>query len=210
MLYSVLFSTLLFVTEIFASTQQIPIVLELPAHSSECLYEDLHNPDDTINISYQVLTGGNFEIDFKIEAPDKSELVSEVQKKYSDFALKSFGLGQYKFCFFNNYGSDSKKVEIILGLESRLVSVKDVEDDDDGKDAVANNAIEEIDRNLDKITKSLNYLRAREWRNMSTVQSTEFRITWLSLLVIAVMIGISVGQAFIIQFFFTKNRKNYV
>ncbi|EDO14435.1 hypothetical protein Kpol_206p3 [Vanderwaltozyma polyspora DSM 70294] len=207
MLSSIFFTFFLFVCHVLAGTNHVPIVISLPAHGSECLYQDLSNPDDTINVSYQVLTGGNFEIDFKITAPDQSILVSEQQKKYSDFALKSFGLGQYTFCFHNNYGSDLKKVEITLELDKEIITT---DDDDDTKDAVANNAIEEIDRSLNKMTKALNYLRAREWRNMSTVESTEFRLTWLSLLVMAVMIGISVGQAFIIQFFFKSNRKNYV
>lgn len=206
MLYSVVLTALLLIANVLGASHQVPVVISLPAHANECLYHDLHNPEDTINVSYQVLTGGNFEVDFKITAPDGSELVFEQQKKYSDFALKSFGLGQYKFCFYNNYGSDLKKVEIVLELDKGIIT----SEDDDSKDAVANNAIEEIDRSLNKITKALNYLRAREWRNMSTVESTGFRLTWLSLLVMAVMVGISIGQAFIIQLFFKNNRKTYV
>lgn len=77
-------------------------------------------------------------------------------------------------------------------------------------DIIANNAVEEIDRNLNRITKALNYLRAREWRNMSTVNSTESRLTWLSILIMIVVVVISVAQVLLIQFLFTGRQKNYV
>lgn len=183
-----------------------PIAINLPAFSKECFYYDLVSHDESLVVSYQVLTGGNFEIDFEITAPDGSQIISEKQKKYSDFLLKSFGLGQYTFCFSNTYGTALKKVEIVLELEKGALG----EDESSPADAIANNAIEEIDRSLIKISKTMNYLRAREWRNMSTVESTYSRLTWLSLLIMGIMVGISVLQAGIIQFFFKSRSRNYV
>ena len=46
--------------------------------------------------------------------------------------------------------------------------------------------------------------------DLYTVSSTESRLTWLSLLIMGVMVGISIVQALIIQFFFTSRQKNYV
>lgn len=155
-----------------------------------------------------MLTGGNFEIDFEIIAPDESQIVAEKQKKYSDFLLKSFGLGQYTFCFSNSYGTAMKKVEVVLELEKGNLGIPD--ENSSPQDAVSNNAIEEIDRNLQKITKAMNYLRAREWRNMYTVESTNSRLTWLSLLIMGLTVGISIVQSVVIQFFFKVRSRNYV
>lgn len=167
----------------------------------------MNDANDALLVGYQVLTGGNFEIDFEIIGPDGKTLTHEKGKKYADFLLKSFGSGQYSFCFSNSYGTALKKVEVTMEKESQddarnsQVSEEDV---------VANHAVEEIDRNLNKITKVMNYLRAREWRNMSTVESTESRLTWLSLLIMGVMVAISVLQALLIQFLFSSRQKNYV
>lgn len=190
------------------SSNYAPFALALPAFSKECLYYDLTNNDDSLVVSYQVLTGGNFEIDFEITAPDGSQIFSEKQKKYSDFLLKSFGLGQYSFCFTNSYGTALKKVEVVLELEKGNLGIPD--ENSSPQDVISNNAIEEIDRNLQKITKAMNYLRAREWRNMYTVESTDSRLTWLSLLIVGIMVGISVLQAVVIQFFFKVRSRNYV
>lgn len=190
------------------SSNYAPFSLALPAFSRECLYYDLTDQESSLVVSYQVLTGGNFEIDFEITAPDGSQIVSEKQKKYSDFLLKSFGLGQYSFCFTNSYGTALKKVEVVLELEKGNLGIPD--ENSSPQDAISNNAIEEIDRNLQKITKAMNYLRAREWRNMYTVESTNTRFTWLSLLIMGIMVGISVLQALVIQFFFKVRSRNYV
>lgn len=191
-----------------ASSNYAPFSLALPAFSKECLYFDLTSHEDSIVVSYQVLTGGNFEIDFEIIAPDESQIVAEKQKKYSDFLLKSFGLGQYTFCFSNSYGTAMKKVEVVLELEKGNLGIPD--ENSSPQDAVSNNAIEEIDRNLQKITKAMNYLRAREWRNMYTVESTNSRLTWLSLLIMGLTVGISIVQSVVIQFFFKVRSRNYV
>ncbi|CAR29131.1 hypothetical protein ZYGR_0Z00520 [Zygosaccharomyces rouxii] len=190
------------------SSNYAPFSIALPAFSKECLYYDLTDNEDSLVVSYQVLTGGNFEIDFEITSPDGTKIISEKQKKYSDFLLKSFGLGQYSFCFTNSYGTALKKVEVVLELEKGNLGIPD--ENSSPQDAISNNAIEEIDRNLQKITKAMNYLRAREWRNMYTVESTDSRLTWLSLLIMGLMVGISVLQAVVIQFFFKVRSKNYV
>ncbi|SCU88899.1 LADA_0E12662g1_1 [Lachancea dasiensis] len=182
-----------------------PVALMLPSFTKECLYYDLTSNDDSIVISYQVLTGGNFEIDFEIKSPDGSVIATEKQKKYSDFLLKSFGLGQYSFCFSNSYGTALKKVEVTLELEKENLGANSAPEN-----AISIHSIEEIERNLNKITKMMNYLRAREWRNMYTVKSTESRLVWLSMLTMGLMVGVSVVQAVIVQFLFKDRQKNYV
>lgn len=190
-----------------SSANYAPFSINLPAFSKECLYYDIVHDEDSLVVGYQVLTGGNFEIDFSITSPDGTQIVDEKQKKYSDFVLKSFGLGQYTFCFSNSYGTALKKVEVTLELEKTSF---DIQDKENVEDAVANHAVAEIDRNLNKITKVMNYLRAREFRNMSTVTSTESRLKWLSILVMIIMAGISVLQALVIQLFFKARQRNYV
>lgn len=208
MLYSIVSVLLVFISGFCAaeSSNYAPFAISLPAFSKECLYHDLMSADDALVVGYQVWTGGNFEIDFEITSPDGSVIISEKQKKYSDFLLKSFGIGQYKFCFTNTHGTALKKVELTLELEKRTMG----SEKENPEDVITNNAIEEIDRNLNKIRKMMDYLRAREWRNMSTVQSTESRIVWLSILTMGIMASISTLQATVVHFMFKDRQRNYV
>ncbi|CDO93917.1 unnamed protein product [Kluyveromyces dobzhanskii CBS 2104] len=208
MLCSVISLVLVFITSfcVAESSNYAPFAISLPAFSKECLYHDLLNAQDELVVGYQVLTGGNFEIDFDITAPDGSVIISERQKKYSDFLLKSFGIGQYKFCFTNTHGTAVKKVEVTLEMEKNALNNKQ----EKPEDVITNHAIEEIDRNLNKMRKMMDYLRAREWRNMSTVQSTESRLVWLSVLTMGIMAGISILQATVVHFMFKDRQRNYV
>ncbi|QLG73453.1 hypothetical protein HG535_0E05370 [Zygotorulaspora mrakii] len=207
--YSIIAAILLCVPNLVqaASSNYAPVAINLPAFSKECLYFDLVSHDDSLVVSYQVLAGGNFEVDFQITAPDGTEIVNEKQKKFSDFLVRSYGLGQYEFCFSNTYGTALKKIEIVLELEKGSIAS---EGEESPEDIIASNSIEEIDRSLLMITKTMSNLRGREHRNKSTVESTGSRLTWLSLLIMGVTVGISVLQALIIQFFFQSRSRNYV
>ena len=57
------------------SSNYAPVGISLPAFTKECLYYDLSSDEDVLVVSYQVLTGGNFEIDFDITAPDGLSLI---------------------------------------------------------------------------------------------------------------------------------------
>ncbi|CAI8494955.1 unnamed protein product [Hanseniaspora opuntiae] len=186
-----------------------PVVISLPSFTKECMYYDLYNDDDALVVSYQVLTGGNFEIDFEITSPDGNSIISEKQKKYSDFVLKSFGAGQYAFCFSNSYGTSLKKIEITIEPDKSMESLNE-NTDEKPEDVVANHAIEEIDRNLSKITKLMNYLRAREWRNQSTVESTSSRVVWFSIVIMLLTFVISFLQTLYVQYFFKERSRGFV
>ncbi|KAH3682337.1 hypothetical protein WICPIJ_006709 [Wickerhamomyces pijperi] len=184
------------------------ISLAIPAFAKECLYHDLTDDDHTLIINYQVLYGGDFELDFEITAPSGESIVKQTNEKYADFLLKTFGLGEYSFCFVNPY-NQLKKVEFTIKLD-----LKEEEESQQSKidreTVVSEHALSEIDRNLGKIDRIMNYLRAREWRNMSTVMSTGERSVYLSWLIIGIMVGLGAAQAFAVQMLFSDRNKTFV
>ncbi|KAH3676189.1 hypothetical protein WICMUC_002211 [Wickerhamomyces mucosus] len=182
------------------------VSLAIPAFAKECIYYDLQDDDHTLLIAYQVLYGGDFELDFEITSPKGETIIEQKNEKFADFLLKTFGLGEYSFCFSNPY-NQLKKVEFSIKLESTEEEERILHDKDT---IVSEHTLLEIDRNIGKIDRILNYLRAREWRNMSTVQSTESRVVYLSWIIIGITVTISLGQAFIVQFLFTDRNRTYV
>lgn len=199
-----LFSVVTLLFPFVNASQKVSV--NIPSFARECVYHNLDDNDHALVINYQVLQGGDFELDFEITSPKGETIIKQTNEKYADFLLKTFGLGQYTFCFINPYNA-MKKVEFSIELENKEEKETLTKD----KDAiVSEHALSEIDRNVVKIQKIMDYLRAREWRNMSTVQSTESRIVYLSVGIIVLMVLVSVGQATIVQFLFQSRNKDYV
>lgn len=193
-----------FLLSLVKANQKISI--NIPSFAKECVYNNLESDQHALVINYQVLQGGNFELDFEILSPKGESIIKQTNEKYADFLLKTFGLGEYTFCFSNPYNT-MKKVEFSIELEEKENQEKL---STDKESIVSEHSLSEIDRNVIKIQKIMDYLRAREWRNMSTVQSTESRVVYLSVGIIVLMVLVSVGQATIVQFLFQSRNKNYV
>lgn len=181
--------------------------INVPAFAKECLYFIMDTEEDSILVNFQVLTGGNFEIDFEITAPNGDKVITANDKRYADYLVRSFGLGEYSFCFSNRVSTVTpKKVEFSIELERDVDYYNSQESTKNNDEVMSEHAISEINRNFDQMRKMLDYLRAREWRNMSTVKSTESRIYWFGLLSSAAMIGLGVCQASLVQFMFSGPR----
>ncbi|CCH61265.1 hypothetical protein TBLA_0E02120 [Henningerozyma blattae CBS 6284] len=188
------------------NSPQVPVDLTLPAFSKECIYYDVTDPNAILEVRYQVLYGGNFEIDCEVFSPTNSKIIDEKQSKFGEYVLTNYGLGSYQFCLSNSYGTASKKVEFLIGIkEDTELGLEN--NPNDMEDALAQNSLNEIQRSLEKIRKMNDYLRAREWRNLYTVESTKSRLTWYSITIISLMITISIVQSLIIQFFFKRGQR---
>lgn len=194
---------LLFAIGVTASSK---ISISIPPFAKECIYHELTEHNNALFVSYQVLRGGDFELDFTIVSPKGDTIINQKDEKYADFVLKTFGLGEYSFCFSNPH-KDLKKVEFTLKLGNGEESENTT---GDKEDVVAYHSLSEIDRNLNKIERIMNYLRAREWRNMSTVESTQSRIVYLSMIIILLTVGVNVAQASVVQFLFAGREKSFV
>jgi protein ERP2 len=202
-------SFFLLVSFLFASIAQADtrVSIAVPAFAQECIYHELQNEEDTLVINYQVLYGGAFELDFEITSPTGQSIVKQENEKYADFLLKTFGLGEYAFCFSNPH-NQFKKVEFSIVLKDSIVEEDKLSGNKDT--FIVENSIAEIDRNLGKVERILNYLRAREWRNKSTVESTESRAVYLSIAIIVLTVGVSLGQAALVQIMFSSRQKAFV
>lgn len=193
--------------QIAAAIKYTSMSLNVPAFAKECLYYDMNSEDDSLLVNFQVLTGGNFEIDFEITAPNGDKVITANDKRYADYLVRSFGFGEYSFCFSNRVSTVTpKKVEFSIELEKNVDYYNEQDQLTHKDEILSDHAIGEINRNFDQMKKMLDYLRAREWRNMSTVRSTESRIYWLGVLSSIAMIGLGVAQASLVQVMFSGPR----
>lgn len=58
---------------------------------------------------FQVVTGGHYDVDCRLEDPDGTTLYKEMKKQYDSFTFTAAKNGTYKFCFSNEFSTFTHK-----------------------------------------------------------------------------------------------------
>ncbi|KFO77686.1 Transmembrane emp24 domain-containing protein 7, partial [Cuculus canorus] len=58
---------------------------------------------------FQVITGGHYDVDCRLEDPDGTVLYKEMKKQYDSFTFTASRNGTYKFCFSNEFSTFTHK-----------------------------------------------------------------------------------------------------
>lgn len=89
----------------------IELTFELPDNANQCFFEDIkENTDCTIEMQVrllfnrffqaymilQVVTGGQYDVDMKVQGPNDEVLYQDVRKQYDSFNFKTKTAGTYK------------------------------------------------------------------------------------------------------------------
>lgn len=59
--------------------------------------------------SVQVVTGGHYDVDCRLEDPDGTVLYKEMKKQYDSFTFTAARNGTFKFCFSNEFSTFTHK-----------------------------------------------------------------------------------------------------
>ncbi len=68
--------------------------------------------------SFQVVTGGNYDVDLELKSPSGKFLYKEAKKQYDQIEQTAAENGVYEFCFSNEFSTISHKV-IYIGLQKK-------------------------------------------------------------------------------------------
>ncbi|XP_040829108.1 TIR domain-containing adapter molecule 2-like [Ochotona curzoniae] len=84
------------------------ITFELPDNAKQCFYEDIVQ-GTKCTLEFQVITGGHYDVDCRLEDPDGKVLYKEMKKQYDSFTFVASRNGTYKFCFSNEFSTFTHK-----------------------------------------------------------------------------------------------------
>ncbi|EAW48961.1 TMED7-TICAM2 readthrough [Homo sapiens] len=84
------------------------ITFELPDNAKQCFYEDIAQ-GTKCTLEFQVITGGHYDVDCRLEDPDGKVLYKEMKKQYDSFTFTASKNGTYKFCFSNEFSTFTHK-----------------------------------------------------------------------------------------------------
>ncbi|CAN6671951.1 protein Erp2p [Trichomonascus vanleenenianus] len=195
---------------LIAAVCAFPLTVDVAANDVECFYGEVARADSLVGLSYSVQSGGSFDIDFRIKAPNGQVIYEQLKEREGEYAFTARLVGEYQFCFSNDMSTFSdKQVEFDLNIDSAL-KAQLPPSVGQGETESVERTISLIEDRTNNILRQLHYYKTRNNRNESTVKSTGSRIFWFSIFEVLLMAGMSVLQVTIVQLFFTGSRKQLV
>ncbi|XP_077419007.1 transmembrane emp24 domain-containing protein 3 [Vanacampus margaritifer] len=97
---------------------------ELPDNEQMCFYQEVET-GYKFDIDYQVMSGGNYDVDCFVADPNDGILYTEQKKQYDSFSHTAAMRGVYRVCFNNKFSTFSHKyiyLDFRYGDENPLLS----------------------------------------------------------------------------------------
>nr|ACO15599.1 Transmembrane emp24 domain-containing protein 7 precursor [Caligus clemensi] len=177
---------------------------ELQDNAKQCFFEVIEK-DKEVTLEYQVVTGGQYDVDIMISDPRRTVLYQNQKKQYESFTFTASMTGEYSFCFSNEFSTFSHKLvyfDLQVGEEGPLPGV--------GEHLTAMTQMEtsshEVHKNLNVINDFQTHHRLRETQGRKRAEDLNERVMiWSSFVSIAIL-AIGFFQVVILKSFFSERK----
>ncbi|XP_068616634.1 transmembrane emp24 domain-containing protein 3 [Brachionichthys hirsutus] len=180
------------------------LTFELPDNDKQCFYEELEK-DAEFHIDYQVISGGNYDVDCFVTDPQNDVLYNERKKQYDSFSHTAAMTGAYKVCFSNDFSTFTHKtvyLEFRHGDERPLL-----------ENMIRATALTQLESScvsiheiLKVVISSQTWYRLREAHDRSGAEHLLDRVTYWSVAETVFLFVIGIGQVLLLRSFFTEKR----
>jgi hypothetical protein len=179
------------------------LTFELPDNERQC-YHEVIDKGVKSTLEYQVITGGNYDVDVELSAPDGRALYKDVKKQYDSFTWTTDLKGEYKFCFSNEFSTFSHKVvyfDFQVGDEKPLLNEM-------GEHATAMTQMETsavtIHEALKVVIDYQTHHRLRESQGRAFAEDVNERVQFWSIGESIIILIVGIGQVIVLKSFFTE------
>ncbi|XP_067653446.1 transmembrane emp24 domain-containing protein 7-like isoform X2 [Haliotis asinina] len=182
------------------------LTFELPDNERQCFFEKIDKGVKS-TLEFQVITGGQYDVDMELTAPNGQILYKDVKKQYDSFTWTPDLGGIYKFCFSNEFSTFSHKVvyfDLEVGEEKPIV-------EDANAHATAMTLMETSAVNIHEDLKTIDdyqtHFRLRESQGRAFAEDLNERVMFWSIGESIVVVVIGIGQILVLRSFFTDKHR---
>ncbi|CAG2059133.1 unnamed protein product [Timema podura] len=87
----------------------VELTFELPDNAKECFYQEILK-NVTATLEFQVVTGGQYDVDVSLEAPNREIIYRQVKSQFDTHTFTAQIAGVYAACFSNEFSTFSHKL----------------------------------------------------------------------------------------------------
>ncbi|XP_052801550.1 LOW QUALITY PROTEIN: transmembrane emp24 domain-containing protein 1-like [Mya arenaria] len=193
---------------------EFDLTVEVGAGKMECFFQEIKTPGG-VEVEYQVIDGGDLDINFFVQAPDGRVLISEHKKTDNYHKLDIQTAGDMKVCLDNTFSHFAIKLVFF-----ELISDDDEEDDEGNWDGAGEEiaqlmdmtlddfkqVLERMGQNLDKSRNLQTVLKMYEARDRNIVEMNFDRVNVLSGIQLGVMLTVGIVQVILIRSLFEDKK----
>ncbi|TKS69867.1 Transmembrane emp24 domain-containing protein 3 p24 family protein gamma-4 [Collichthys lucidus] len=180
------------------------LTFELPDNDKQCFYEELEK-DVKFDMDFQVISGGNYDVDCFVTDPQSNVLYNEKKKQYDSFSHTTNMKGIYKVCFSNEFSTFTHKtvyLDFRHGDEEPLL-----------QGMTGNSALTQLESScvsiheiLKVVADSQTWYRLREAHDRTKAEHLLERVTFWSVGETVLLFVIGIGQVMLLRSFFTEKK----
>lgn len=182
----------------------VELSFELPDNARECFYEEIKK-NQTATLEYQVVTGGQYDVDVVLEGPKKEILYRQVKTQFDSHQFVAQATGVYAACFSNEFSTFSHKLiymDFQVGDEQPLPGI----DEHATVLTQLETSAQEIHKSLNAILDYQTHHRLREAQGRKRAEDLNERVLWWSLTETIAVLVIAIGQVIVLRNFFTEKK----
>lgn len=184
--------------------QSVELSFELPDNARECFYEEIKK-NQTATLEYQVVTGGQYDVDVVLEGPTKEILYRQIKTQFDSHQFTAQATGIYAACFSNEFSTFSHKLiymDFQVGDEQPLPGI----DEHATVLTQLEASSQEIHKSLNAILDYQTHHRLREAQGRKRAEDLNERVLWWSLTETIAVLTIAIGQVLVLRNFFSEKK----
>ncbi|CAF1187116.1 unnamed protein product [Rotaria magnacalcarata] len=184
------------------------LTFELPDNAKECFNEKIKVGSKFV-LEFQVVTGGNYDVDLELKSPSGKILYQVTKKQYDQIEKTAEEDGVYEFCFSNEFSTFTHKViyidwrvdgdpeHEITGPNPRVA---------EGALTMIESKVGNIHRNLESCIDYQTHHRLREATGRARAEDLQERVQLWSIGQFVLIIIVAIGTVLLLRSFFTDRR----
>ncbi|XP_059159613.1 transmembrane emp24 domain-containing protein 7-like [Physella acuta] len=183
------------------------LTFELPDNEKMCFYESVEQGEQA-TLEFQVITGGNYDVDMELTAPNGQVLYKDIKKQYDTFTWTAQTKGIHTFCFSNEFSTFTHKIvyfDLTVGEEKP--AVEEMGGDHQTAMTLMETSSVSIFESLKVVLDFQTHHRLREAQGRAFAEDLNERVLYWSIGESLVVILIGIGQILVLRSFFTNTHK---
>ncbi|KAL4216747.1 Transmembrane emp24 domain-containing protein 7 [Mactra antiquata] len=192
---------------LFSFSQAGELTFELPDNEKQCFFENIDKGLEC-TLEFQVITGGHYDVDMELTAPNGKVLYKDVKKQYDSVTWTAEVTGIHKFCFSNEFSTFTHKVvyfDLEVGDEDPLAFNNDAQQT---AMTLMETAGQSIHENLNDILDDQTYFKLHEAQGRAFAEDLNHHVMLWSISESIIVLLIGIGQVLVLRSFFTEKKSS--